>query len=339
MNYKLTLLLFILVSVIALRADEDGASLRESFFFDGIDDLIVVPDDESINSNSMTIMLEFKVLDTTSLKSGNNMTSQFILFKKNPMEHFNEGIAIHYDEKAKNITAVMSNTDKKQVYAYSKRGTIEPEKWYSVTVTADEEMLRLYLNGKEQKSNKTGFPLTFDNEPLLIGGRNNVILEKEKYGGMFSGELKNIKIYNKSLSEPDINKFIENSSEYEDNLVLDFSYNEQDGIIHDKYDKNNGIMLRGRPTRQEMKEPDYVLVSPNPAVSKTFVKFKLQYLTDLKIVIRDLSGAEIMSIHQGPLKKGEHNIAFDADSLKNGYYVCFLEEGSSIRTSSFIVAR
>lgn len=331
--------LLTIFSFLSLFADEESAGLRESFFFDGVDDLIVVPNDSLLNSPSMTITLDFKVLDSASLKSGKNKTGQFLLFKKNPMEHFNEGIAIFYDEVAKNITGVVSNLERKQVYAYSKRGSIEKGKWYSIVVSANDEILRLFLDGVEQKSNPTGFSLMFDKEPLLIGGRNNVILEYTKFGGMFDGEIKNIRMYNKSLSEIGEEYFFSKDSSLDSMLILDFSYHESDGIIHDKYGNNNGVMLRGRPSNKEIKQPEYVKVRPNPIESKGEISFNLQNLTDLKLIIRDLSGQEVMLLHSGPLKAGEHKFELSAENIKAGYYVCYLEAGSSIRTASFIVVK
>lgn len=333
------LTIFFLIANVSSFSNEENSGNRQSFFFDGVDDLIVVPNDESINVQSMTISFDFKVLDSAALKSGNNKTSQFLFFKKNPQVHFNEGIAVFYDEVAKNITVVASNLTRKQVYAYSKRGSIEKDKWYSVVASADSNIIRLFLDGVEQKSNPTGFSLIFDKEPLLIGGRNNVLLEHEKYGGMFSGEIKNIKLYNKSLNEIGDNYFFSSDSSLDTMLILDFSYHEPNGIIHDKFSHNNGVMLRGRPSKKEQKEPDYVRVHPNPAQGKTEISFNLNSLTDMKIIIRDLSGKEIDLLHQGPLNSGHHRYNFSADSLRPGYYVCYLEAGSVIRTAPFIVVK
>ncbi|MBX3043677.1 MAG: T9SS type A sorting domain-containing protein [Candidatus Kapabacteria bacterium] len=338
MKRIILVLTMILTISAATISNEINAGMNSSFYFDGIDDLILVPSDVSINSKSMTIMMDFKVLDSGSLKSGMNKTSQFLLFKKNPEIHFNEGIAIFYDESAKNISAVASNRNRKQVYAYSPKGSIENNTWYSLIVSADSINIRLILDGKEQKSNQTGFSLVFDKEPLLIGGRSNVLLENEKYGGMFAGEMRNIKIFNQSLNEIG-DDFLFSDNANDSILILDFSYHESNGIIHDKLSKNNGVMLRGRPSTKEKGTPDYIRIHPNPAKGKTEVRFKLKDDSDLKLIIRDLSGKEVQVLHQGILKKGEHEFNFIADSLSTGYYVCYLESGSSIRTASFIIAK
>lgn len=333
-------ILFLIVFIVFLAySDEGNADKPSSFVFDGTDDLIVVPNDQSINKPSMTISLEFKVLKGLSLKSGYNKTSQFLIFKQNPNLHFNEGIAVFFDEVAKNVTAIVSNTNRKQVYAYSPRGTIDYNKWYKLVVSADSISLRLFLDGKEQKSNPTGFPLVFGKEPLMIGGRSNVLLEKEKYGGMFSGEIKNISIYNQSIAEIGVEKFLSNNFQIDSILILNFKYHEQSGIVFDSFGKNNGVILRGRPSKSEINDFDYIKVSPNPTKGKTNISFNISQKTDLKLIIRDLSGKEVMSLYQGILDKGKHNFQLEAESLQSGFYVCYLETGSTINTASFIIAK
>jgi hypothetical protein len=338
MNLKYILILWLLFSAVS-NSQEQGYSAPESFYFDGIDDVIIVPDNPSINTPSMTISLEFKLIDSRSLKSGNNKTRQFMLFKKNPMQHYNEGITVYYDEASKNVLATVSDLARKQVYAYSPKGSIEKGVWYSVTVSADSVNLSLYLDTILKKANPTGFPLYFDKEPLLIGGRSNVILESEKYGGMFSGELRNIRVYNKSINEIGKDYYFSKDSSLDTLLILEYKNNETNGIIFDKLDKNNGVFIKGRPTITEIKEPDYVKIHPNPAKGKTEVIFKLQAFSDVRVVIRDLSGSEVMVIHQGPLKEGEHRLPFYPDTLVSGYYVCYVESPGLNRNASFIVSK
>lgn len=339
MKYMYFLYILFVFNYQFVISDEINSEKRESFYFDGTDDLIVVPNDSSINSQAMTIIMDFKVKESQSLKAGNNKTSQFLLFKKNPQKYFNEGIAIFYDEIGKNITAIVSDENRKQIYAYSPKGTIETNKWYSLIVSADSISVRLFLDNSEQKSNLTGFPLKFDNEPMLIGGRSNVLLEKEKYGGMFAGEIRNLMILNKSISQIGDKNFFAKKYNVESSIVLHFSNNEESGIVHDKYNLNNGVILRGRPAKSELNNSDYISISPNPTKSKTILSFILEHETDLKVVIRDISGREISKLHQGVLGKGTHKMNFSADSLESGYYVCYLEAGSFNRTASFIVVK
>lgn len=336
MNIRILVLIFMLLPIISF-SQEQGFSEEGSFFFDGIDDMIIVPDNQSLNTPSMTISFDFKLLEGKSLKSGNNKTRQFMIFKKNPMEYFNEGITIYYDEDSENIIATVSNLEKKQVYAYSPKHSIKKNEWYCVTVSSDSNRLSLYLDSVAQKSNPTGFPLYFDKEPLLIGGRSNVILESEKYGGMFCGELRNIKIYNKSIDEIGIDYFFSNDSSLDTLLILEFKNNETNGIVFDKLDNNNGVFVKGRPTTEEIKKNDYVRISPNPTKGKTEVIFTLQVNSDVKIVVRNIAGEKVLEIFQDVLKKGEHRINFYTETLIPGYYVCYVETPGLIRPATFIV--
>ena len=340
MKNKIIIKILILLFIVSLTfAGNEAGEFRETFLFDGIDDLIVVPDNESLNTPSMTISFEFKLIEGLSLKSGNNKTRQFIIFKKNPMEHFNEGIAVYYNEEGNNLLATVSNLSRNQVFAYTKKGTIEKDVWYKVTASADSNDIRLYIDTILQNSNPTGFSLYFDKEPLLIGGRSNVMLEQEKYGGMFSGELKNIRIYNKSITEIGESYYFSGDSSLDSMLILDYPYHESAGIVRDRLDKNNGVILKGRPTSNELQEPDYVRIHPNPVKEKSEIYFRLQSASEVKVVLRDLAGNDIKVIHEGLLKKGEHRLNFQPDSIQSGYYVCFVETGSEVRTASFIITK
>lgn len=339
MKFLCNIMFLIAFSVLSALSDESNDSNRSSFVFDGTDDLIVVPDDATINSPSMTISIEFKAIKGKSLKSGMNKTSQFLIFKKNPNLHFNEAIAIFYDEAAENITAIVSNTDREQVFAYSPRGSITYDRWYHIDVSSDSLSLRLFLDGIEQKSNQTGFSLTFDKQPLLIGGRSNVLLEKEKYGGMFSGEIKNVLILNKSISQIGLESFFSNKFNSDSLAILNYKFNEESGIVFDSFQKNNGVILKGRPSKSEKSDYDYIQISPNPTKGKTTITFNLANNADLKLIIRDLTGKEVKSLHKGTLDKGKHSFQLEADSLSSGFYICYLETGATINTASFIISK
>jgi hypothetical protein len=326
-----------LFSCILVYADENTEFLPESFFFDGIDDLIVVPNSDTLNPPSMTVSFEFMLKSGASLKSGNNKTRQFILFKKNPMQHFNEGIAIYYNEEGANILATVSDLNRKQVYAYTPKGSIEPDIWYNITVSADSIDIRVYLDSLLQRKNITGFPLIFDKEPLLIGGRNNVIIEYEKYGGMFSGEIRNLKIYHKSITEIGEEYFFSKDSSLDTLLILDYNQYVSNGIVPDNTGMNNGVYVKGRPSKSELREPDFVRIHPNPVKGKTEVIFKIPSIQDVKVSIKDLSGVEVKVIHTGSLKKGEHRLVFYPEGLASGYYICVIEAEGKIRMSSFLI--
>lgn len=333
----ITLLLF--SPLLALKADEFDTDTSKTFLFDGIDDIILIPDSEVIRPKSMTVQLDFKLNEGISLKSGNNKTRQFILFKKNPLQHFNEGIAIYYDETGQNIIATVSDVNRKQVFAYSPKNSIEKNKWYSITVSADSIDVRMYLDTTLLKANPTGFNLVFDKEPLLIGGRNNVKLEMEKYGGMLNGELKNIKIFNKSVTEMGENLFFQTPQMLDSFVIVNYEKYEQSSIALDKSGKNNGIILKGKPTKQEIKEPDYVRVNPNPVKYKGEVFFNMFSKSNVKVLIRDLNGNEVLEVHNGALNKGEQRLSFDAQNINSGYYICFIENDSTVRSASLIVTK
>lgn len=342
LNKKLKMKILIMIMILMLipllsKSDNNIEQESKSFVFDGLDDLILVPDSEIFRSKSMTLSLDFKINEGRSLKSGSNRTSQFLVFKKNPKDHFNEGITIFYDELAGNITAMMSNLARKQVFAYSAKRSIRTNTWYNIVVSCDTIDLQLYLDGVAQKSNPTGFPLYLDKEPMFFGGRNNVLLEQSKYGGMLNGELRNITLLNQSINEIGKDVYFAKESIPDSLIILEYTNHESSGIVYDKYEKNNGVFVKGKLDRKDNSLIENLLITPNPVKNKSELTFKLVEDSNLKVIVRDITGAELMTLYSGLMNAGDHRLPFKADKLKDGFYICYIEKENEIYTVTFIV--
>ena len=93
-----------------------SADLTQSLKFDGIDDLIILPNSNNLNPDNIIVEFSFKLNSMKSVKSGTNKSRQFIIFKKNILSQYNEGIAIYYEEESKSIYATISNESGKQLH-------------------------------------------------------------------------------------------------------------------------------------------------------------------------------------------------------------------------------
>lgn len=59
---------------------------------------------------------------------------------------------------------------------------------------------------------------------------------------------------------------------------------------------------------------------PNPFNSKTLIRYSLNKYSDIKMIIFDLLGQEILTIHPGKKYSGTYDVSFDASNLPSGVY-------------------
>jgi hypothetical protein len=83
---------------------------------------------------------------------------------------------------------------------------ISANSWYHITGTYDGNFLKIYINGTLDNSLKISSAINKTNEPLIIGWRYN-----GTYGDHFSGLIDELRIYNRALSETEIQQLYENT--------------------------------------------------------------------------------------------------------------------------------
>ncbi len=134
--------------------------------FDGVDDYINVPDDESLQLNQ-TLTIEAWV---KPIYDGGDYYADAIIVKGENVgwgPHFNYRIAME------NFSRYTWGVCKSGQELFFHGGTPEYDKWQHLALTADGSICRAYVNGVEVASRSAPGPyLTFPGYPLQIGGHS-----------------------------------------------------------------------------------------------------------------------------------------------------------------------
>lgn len=67
-----------------------------------------------------------------------------------------------------------------------------------------------------------------------------------------------------------------------------------------------------------------MLIYPNPVTGETDIKYHFSNDAPAKIFITDITSRMTNTLFEGIVKKGEHNIKYDASKLANGYYLVII---------------
>ena len=73
-------------------------------------------------------------------------------------------------------------------------------------------------------------------------------------------------------------------------------------------------------------------ISPNPYSKDTRLSYNLAKTSDVKLVLYDITGTEIVSLVNTKQETGSYSVQLDGKELKNGIYVCRLTAGGQSRT-------
>ncbi|HLN72184.1 MAG TPA: LamG domain-containing protein [Prolixibacteraceae bacterium] len=112
------------------------------------------------------------------------------------------GLAVHQNHALFSIDP--DGTNYKNVKDES---LIQPGIWYHLAGTFDNDMFKLYINGKMIKSEACKSPLHFqDQNPLLIGGNSNN--QNQSLVDCFKGTIDEVRIYKRALSLDEINQLM-----------------------------------------------------------------------------------------------------------------------------------
>lgn len=172
-----------------------------AYSFNGMNNFIEIPNAASLNPSAVTVATWFSIKDFLTGGSWCNNQWQILLFKKNSLganfEYFVVAVGNGIDNVRGQITVGTASASGQQVGAYSSE-IVEPNKWYHVAATITSEEIRLYVNGVLQDTRATGFPLDHGDRPLFFGRTG------EWCEGYLNGSLDDVRIYNRALSESEI---------------------------------------------------------------------------------------------------------------------------------------
>ncbi|MCD6381410.1 MAG: LamG domain-containing protein [Candidatus Aenigmarchaeota archaeon] len=224
-----------------------GANWTEGKFgkalsFDGVDDYVEIPDDDSLNPiDGITITIWLKITQDPNCDSNNNWRS--ILHKGS-----HAGTSTGYDiilEQNRKLTLDIGTEDK--IRFHGSDYTLPLNEWVFATFTYDSSTneTKIFINGNEISGtywDTGGGRILGNSNNLFI---NNPSTECPNGKGSFPGLIDEIRIYNHALSDEKIKSIYENNTFIRDDLVAYWRFDEGDGqTVHDThhivYSSNKG---------------------------------------------------------------------------------------------------
>ena len=156
--------------------------------FDGVDDYVAVTDHDALDiQENITLMAWFSPNDA--------LNSRRLMVK-------NDSIFVIFDFGDTNSIDFLVKPDNK--HAESTTTDWKVGEWYHFAGTFDGKTLRIYVNGKLEGEADNNMPITPSDLELWIGG--------DDYGrptDFFPGKIDEVRLYNKVLSEANIQRVME----------------------------------------------------------------------------------------------------------------------------------
>jgi parallel beta-helix repeat protein len=185
---------------------------ENAVFLNGVNDYVLVPHNETLNpgSGSFTVMLwaYFETDDNGKLLGKGNALSA------------NEGYSIYKSLSSGRLTVRAAVTDNSRAREYN--GVLPINEWVHITLVIDRDAdeVRGYLDGSEDEwidggsgSSLSGLGSIDGTQPLRIGTRADL-----DSGWFFEGRIDELRLYNKALTEEEIQELYKsNLYKYDEN--------------------------------------------------------------------------------------------------------------------------
>lgn len=185
-----------------LTTDHQGQALR-SAGFDGINDYLLVPGNNRLNADSLSVSFYVMVNNVdrrnVTVSRINNENGESLIFgihESMPTDKkWNFGVTSGHD-------ACSSKYGYSPSLANYTKGSIQPGRWYNVIATFGKGVQHLYVDGVLQSSKKRSFQTAKKcaAADLLIGGwwKEDIV--------SIDGKLDEVRLYNRVLNECEIAK-------------------------------------------------------------------------------------------------------------------------------------
>ncbi len=178
-----------------LAEDRNGENAR-AYSFDGENDLIEIPPSRSINamrSLSITFWMKANKVQTPGRNGYTGLVTRWSY--ENLTSAF--GIVII---KGKIAVSVWPSRNVNQFMPFEK------EVWQHIVYTHDVSDATFYVDGKLESQRQLPINLRESNIPLIVGADNYKMILKHRF---FSGQIDNVRIYNRALSEAQVKALYE----------------------------------------------------------------------------------------------------------------------------------
>jgi hypothetical protein len=180
--------------------------------------------------------------------------------------------------------------------------TLNYNEWYMIASTLKNDTVKTYVNGIYIGSGVLNGPINPDSRPLEIGRDTPGEIE------IFHGKIDEIRIYNRALSESE---------------------------IQDIYYGITGI----REQSATIDEYNLIYNYPNPFNPVTTIRYRLTKDKKVKIEVFDLNGKTIKILVNRRMAAGTHEIEFNAANLPSGIYFYRMTAGTSHKIGKMILLK
>lgn len=95
-------------------------------------------------------------------------------------------------------------------------------------------------------------------------------------------------------------------------------------------------------SRQAMEIPEDIRLSqvyPLPCTSESKIDVTLTEDQPIRLLVTDITGAQIAILHDGMETRGTHTYSFASIGLHSGTYLCVLSAGGSVRSSKLLIVK
>ena len=195
-------------AVLGDGGDYAGAVFGKGFSFDGRSNVVSVPDDPSQHPTQITVAcwVKFNELLTPGAATPG---LQYLMFKRRPANSGFEGFALVKDR--------LTGADRFKIVIANGPGTanqvvtpgvtiVETNRFYFVAATADGSHVRLYVDGMLEGTSPAAFPVQCGSQPMVFGS------SEESYNGRFSGVLDEPQLFDRALSQTEIQALYQQAS-------------------------------------------------------------------------------------------------------------------------------
>jgi len=83
-------------------------------------------------------------------------------------------------------------------------------------------------------------------------------------------------------------------------------------------------------------KPFLASLYPNPATTETTFEFEVKQTQQVRVAVTDITGREVMALHDGELAEGKHSITVNVSSLPAGIYFAVIGGKDGMQAVQFI---
>lgn len=263
----------------------------EHYTFDGKKDYITLPDNITQN------IVDFTILTKVLVKSTNAWQRIFDFGNSMAVNMFLTPISGQNDLRF-SITTGGAGAEQRLIH----NTPLSLNTWHTIAVRLEGSKGTLFLNGTKVAENNS-----IHLKPIMFGPTHRNWLGRSQYPAdpYFEGEIKDFRIYNRALSDSEMNFILEvknNNSNYGKKFILKDNY-------------------------------------PNPFNGQTKFCFVLPKKKHVVFTVYDMLGREVQILVNEVKSPGQYTVTFDGQKLSSGIYFYSLQAGSFSETKKLILLK